>query len=144
MVGAIPPLADQRVDRPVDHELSGATGDPGGQATATCQVLSGLAGVGKTQAAAALAWRLWDARQVDLLVWVSAASRSAILARFADAFARVTGVDDAEHGAERFLAWLTEPHRHPWLVVLDNLDDPDDLTGLWPPVTVGGKTVVTT
>jgi hypothetical protein len=32
----------------------------------------------------------------------------------------------------------------PWLVVLDDLADPADLTGLWPPVTPSGRTVVTT
>jgi hypothetical protein len=79
------------------------------------------------------------------VVWVTAISRTAIVASFADAAARVTGIDDSEldHGAARFLAWLAEPHQRQWLIVFDNLDNPDDLTGLWPPTTTGGHTVVT-
>ncbi|MFI5893780.1 FxSxx-COOH system tetratricopeptide repeat protein [Actinoplanes sp. NPDC051513] len=111
-----------------------------------CQVLAGLGGVGKTQLAAALAHRLWDNGHVDLIVWITATSRTAILTGYADAAARITGIDDAEpdQAAARFLGWLNEPHQRRWLIVLDNLDDPNDLTGLWPPTTTGGHTVVTT
>ncbi len=89
-VGIVPPLANQRLNRVADFELAEALA----HASATvpvCQVLTGLGGVGKTQVVAALARRLWDARRVDLLVWVTAASRTAILTGLAEAAARVTG-----------------------------------------------------
>jgi hypothetical protein len=72
-----------------------------------------------------------DDRQVDLLVWVTAASRTAVLTGYADAHARITGPDDTDltHAAQRFLTWLAEPHDRRWIIVLDNLDDPDDLIG---------------
>ncbi|WP_344619641.1 tetratricopeptide repeat protein [Dactylosporangium salmoneum] len=145
LVGAVPPLADRRVDRPADRHLADAVAHAGGTGV-MCQVLSGLGGVGKTQVAAALAHQVWNTGQVDLLVWVTATSRTAILTGFAQAAARVTGVDDTdpERGAAHLLGWLAEPHQRRWLIVLDNLDSPDDLTGLWPPTTAFGRTVVTT
>jgi hypothetical protein len=142
----MPPPAHQRVERPADQDLADAVADPGGSTVVLCQVLAGLGGVGKTQVAAALAHRLWNARQIDLLVWLTAASRTAVLTGYADAHSRVTGSDETglEHAAQRFLAWLAEPHSRRWLIVLDDLDDPDDLIGLWPPDVPGGLTVVTT
>ncbi|MEU8186366.1 tetratricopeptide repeat protein [Micromonospora carbonacea] len=106
---------------------------------------AGLGGVGKTQLAAALAHRLWDTKDVDLLVWVSATSRSAVLTAYTQAAGDITGVDDADsdQAAARFLAWLSSAERR-WLVVLDDVTDPNDLRGLWPPVTGWGRTVVTT
>ncbi|MGN9779316.1 NB-ARC domain-containing protein [Micromonospora sp. H33] len=108
-------------------------------------VLSGLGGVGKTQLAAALAERAWADGKIDLLVWVTASSRHAILAGYAQVAAEVLGVDgtDQDQAASQLLAWLAATHRR-WLVVLDNLADPADLHQLWPPLTDNGRTVVTT
>lgn len=144
-VGALPAPAGQRVDRPADRDLAAAVAD-GEQTVVLCQLLVGQGGVGKTQLAAALAHRLWDDQRVDLLVWITATSRTAILTGYADAAARTTGIDDSEadHAATRFLGWLNEPHQRRWLIVLDDLDDPNDLIGLWPPSTTAGRTVVTT
>jgi hypothetical protein len=49
-----------------------------------------------------------------------------------------------EQSAVRFLSWLAEPHDRRWLIVIDDLTDPNDLSGLWPPATPWGRTVVTT
>ncbi|GAA3448440.1 hypothetical protein GCM10018962_02730 [Dactylosporangium matsuzakiense] len=110
-----------------------------------CQIVAGLGGVGKTQLAANLAHRWWQQQRVDLLVWVTATSRTAVLTRYAHTAADVTGVEDPDpvDGALRFLAWLTRTN-HRWLIVLDDLTDPADLQGLWPPSTAAGHTVVTT
>ncbi|WP_375735562.1 tetratricopeptide repeat protein [Polymorphospora lycopeni] len=107
--------------------------------------MAGLGGVGKTQLAANLADQLWRARQVDLLMWVTAASRSNVLTSYAQTAADVTGVedDDPDRGAARLLAWLASTDRR-WLIVLDDLADPADLRSLWPPTTTTGRTVVTT
>src|SRR5580692_2661465 len=91
-------------------------------------------GTGKTQLAAALAHQLWDSRAVDLLVWVKASTRNAILTGYALTLADLGAADPGDDlltGAQRFLAWLSRTERR-WLVVLDDLADPADLDGLWP------------
>lgn len=101
-------------------------------------VLSGLGGVGKTQLAARHAETLWAAGEIRLLVWVSATSRDAITSAYADAAAKLTGQDG---DARAFLEWLGST-AEPWLVVLDDVQAPADLNGLWPPA--GGRVVATT
>jgi tetratricopeptide (TPR) repeat protein len=89
---------------------------------------------GKTQLAAAFAESLWQSRELDLLVWIQASSRAAVLSGYAAATAAATGRDQAsscESVAAQFLGWLGETSRS-WLVVLDDVADPADLDGLWP------------
>ncbi|GAA2781180.1 hypothetical protein GCM10010441_02550 [Kitasatospora paracochleata] len=116
---------------------------------ARCRILVGTAGAGKTQLAASEARTAWQAGQLDLLVWITADSRAAILTAYARAITEITGRDlaDPEQGAREFLAWLRpggagETVRR--LIVLDGLVDPDDLRGLWPPDHPVGRTLVTT
>jgi tetratricopeptide (TPR) repeat protein len=89
---------------------------------------------GKTQFAVHYAESLWRASDVDLLVWVSAGSRAAVLSGFVAA-AAATGVGlaatDADAMAVRFAEWLGTTSRR-WLVVFDDLSATADLTGLWP------------
>ncbi|WP_306334991.1 tetratricopeptide repeat protein [Streptomyces sp. KL118A] len=125
------------------------------------QVLSGTGGVGKTQLAARYARDLLRSGEVDLLLWVTAVKREAVVAAYAQAAEDVLGITlaDSEQAAARFLAWL-EP-RPPggdgeqgpgWMVVLDDLADPVDLLAdpvtpriaLWPPAGPHGRTLVTT
>ena len=91
-------------------------------------------GTGKTQLAAYLAESLWRARQVELLVWVTATSRASVLASYAQAFADRAGAapaGDAETAAARLVGWLATTGQR-WLVVLDDVAAPADLEGLWP------------
>jgi hypothetical protein len=80
---------------------------------------------------------MWSAREVDLLVWIHAASRAAVVAGYARAAADVELVpqDEAEGAAEasarRFLGWLERTDRR-WAVVLDGVASAADLDGLWP------------
>ena len=93
-----------------------------------------LRSTGKSQLAAAFAESLWHARELDLLVWIAATSRAAVLSGYAEAMATATGRDQAtscESVAAQFVTWLGETSRR-WLVVLDDLADPADLDGLWP------------
>ncbi|WP_344178952.1 tetratricopeptide repeat protein [Streptomyces albidochromogenes] len=120
-------------------------------------MLSGTGGVGKTQLAAHHARTAWQAGAVDLLVWVTATSRNAVLSAYAEAAVTVTdpddpqraGLDDPERAAVRFLAWAQSTDRR-WLIVLDDVSDPAHLNGtdgrsdLWPPARPNGRTVVTT
>ncbi|MGY0234002.1 FxSxx-COOH system tetratricopeptide repeat protein [Longispora urticae] len=132
-VGVVPAAANGFQDRAIEVLTEGTT-----------WVLSGLGGVGKTQWAVGYARRRWADRDVDLLLWVNAASRPQVLSAYATA-ARVVlrASEDVEEAAERFLAWLAGTERR-WLVVLDDVRSPGDLAGLWPPDGPGATTVVTT
>ena len=145
--GAVPPLADGHSprletgaglvsalarDETVVLTPPAGPGGPGPQE-------HGRGGTGKTQLAAALAHLLWETRAVDLLVWVTATSRDAIVTAYAQALADIgiTDLDeDPEAAAPRFLTWLAETGR-PWLVIFDDLVDPADLAGLWPQGSAG-------
>ncbi|WP_051385562.1 hypothetical protein [Actinokineospora inagensis] len=137
-VGVIPPRALAFQHRPEVDRLRAA---PGGT-----RLLTGTGGVGKTQLAADHARNLWAQGELDVLVWISASSRQAIVAGYAQAGLEVLAADP-DQAARAFLAWL-EPKagQRPcrWLVVLDDLADPADLRGLWPPNSPHGRTVVTT
>ncbi|WP_370964826.1 tetratricopeptide repeat protein [Amycolatopsis sp. cg9] len=108
-------------------------------------VVSGLGGVGKTQVALNYAQRLWTTGRLDVWVWVTAGSREAIVSSYAHLAADLTGVEDTnpERGAQRLLEWLAASTAR-WLIVLDDVQNPADLRGLWPPATPGGRVVVTT
>jgi hypothetical protein len=114
------------------------------------QVLAGMGGTGKTQLAAAYARWAWR-EGAGLLVWVNAVSRDAIVAAYADATLALglPGADprDPERSAQAFLAWAETTTSCWWLVVLDDVQQPGDLTGLWPPAAesaAGGQVLVTT
>lgn len=148
--GLIPPLADSYTPRSETGLSLAGSLSPGETAVLVtaddaARALGGLGGTGKTQLAAAIAHTLWDQRAVDLLVWVTASGRDAVLTSYAQAHADV-GAPDTGEGPERaasdFLTWLTQASR-PWLAVLDDLTDPAVLDGLWP-WGPSGRVVVTT
>jgi tetratricopeptide (TPR) repeat protein len=90
-------------------------------------------GTGKTQLAVGFAHAMWSSGAVDLLVWVTAGNRTAIIAGYAQAAAdlNLAAGETAESGAQRFLDWLRRADQ-PWAVVLDGVTSPPDLDGLWP------------
>ncbi|HUZ52350.1 MAG TPA: tetratricopeptide repeat protein [Streptosporangiaceae bacterium] len=155
MSGLVPPLAEGFVARPESAPGLGQVLAPG-----ACVALTPARAVraavapgspdwpgscGKTQLAVYLAESMWNSRELDLLVWVTATSRASILSAYTAAAAAVIGIDpagDAETVAARFLGWLAETSR-PWLVVLDDLSAPADAEGLWP-AGRAGRTLVTT
>jgi hypothetical protein len=109
-------------------------------------VLSGMGGVGKTQLAAAYARQALE-RGVGVVVWVTAASGQAVIDAYANA-ANGLGLHgcegrDAEEDARRFLAWTATTDRE-WLVVLDDIQDPDDVAEWWPPADAKGRVLATT
>ncbi len=149
--GLLPPLVDSYVPRQ-ETGLGVAAGLPLGETIvlapaddAAGRSLGGLGGTGKTQLARAIAHTAWDQRVTDLLMWVTPASRDAVVVSYAQAL-RGIGLPDAGEGPERsaarFLAWLADTDR-PWLVVLDDLADAAVMEGLWP-CGPAGRVVVTT
>ncbi|MEV0088703.1 tetratricopeptide repeat protein, partial [Saccharopolyspora sp. NPDC050642] len=166
LVGVVPQLANSFQQRTLSEELAQAVecdgasvgsqpapGDTSGHSRH--HILTGLGGGGKTQLAAQLAQRFlrqWhqskDNHQLDLLVWITADSREAVVNGYARAAIDV-GADEqsklkdltAEQACQKFQAWLATTSKR-WLIILDDLQNPRDLNGLWPPET--GHTVVTT
>ncbi|MEV0701076.1 tetratricopeptide repeat protein [Saccharopolyspora sp. NPDC050389] len=162
----VPQLANSFQQRTLSEELAQAVerdgasvgsqpapGDTSGHSRH--HILTGLGGGGKTQLAAQLAQRFlrqWhqpkDNHQLDLLVWITADSKEAVVNGYARAAIDV-GADEqsklkdltAEQACQKFQAWLATTSKR-WLIILDDLQNPRDLNGLWPPDT--GHTVVTT
>ncbi|SCK61865.1 Tetratricopeptide repeat-containing protein [Streptomyces sp. AmelKG-E11A] len=146
-VGVIPLRARSFQHRGAVDQLA-ARVDGGGTAVLS-QVLTGMGGVGKTQLAADYARTAWEYGGLDVLVWVTASTREAVVAAYAQAGVELCRADpgDPERAARSFLAWLTpkagaRPCR--WLIVLDDVTDPADLRGLWPPAGGHGRTLITT
>jgi tetratricopeptide (TPR) repeat protein len=139
-IGEIPPLTDGFTDRP---DTGGGLADvlvPGSAAVlvpdpAVVQTLPNWPGAcGKTQMAVMIAESLWRSRAIDGLIWISATSRAAVMSGFVQASLAATGLEPtgtANSVAVRFVSWLGET-RLPWLVVLDDVPESVDLTGLWP------------
>ena len=93
-----------------------------------------LGASGKTQLAAYVSESLWRSGTIDVLVWISATDRAAILSGYTHASVAVSGIDPAagsESVAARFLNWLNDTGQR-WLVVLDDIPDPKELDDLWP------------
>ena len=150
LAGIVPPLADSYYQRPETGLALRSGLYPGdivvlthGEETAVAPAAQG--GTGKTQLAVAYTHALWSMRAVEVLVWVTATSRDAIITGYAEAADVVGGADlgsGAEAAADRFVAWMAQT-RHPWALVMDDLSDPDDLTDLWP-AGPAGQVVITT
>jgi tetratricopeptide (TPR) repeat protein len=139
-IGEVPPLAEGVTDRP---DTAGGLADvlaPGSAMAlvpdpAVAEILPNWPGAcGKTQIAVMIAESLWRSRAIDGLIWISVTDRAAVLSGFVQASVAATGLQPtgtADSVAVRFVSWLSET-RQPWLVVLDDLPETADLTGLWP------------
>jgi tetratricopeptide (TPR) repeat protein len=138
--GEVPPLAEGYTDRPdtargiVDALVPGVTLAlvPG---SAFAEGPSNWLGAcGKTQIAVIIAESLWRSPRIDALIWISATNRASVLSGYVQASTAAFGIEPAgtaESIAARLLSWLSATDQ-PWLVVLDDLQDPTDLDGLWP------------
>ncbi|WP_405458991.1 tetratricopeptide repeat protein [Streptomyces sp. NBC_00101] len=119
--------------------LDAAFEEPGG---VVLRAVSGLGGVGKSALAAH-----WAAEHATdrLRWWISADSAAAVetgLAGLARALQPGLAGLPQELQRERALAWLAA-HDH-WLLVLDNVDHPDDVRPLLDRLGGGGRVLITT
>ncbi|MCK2243721.1 MULTISPECIES: FxSxx-COOH system tetratricopeptide repeat protein [unclassified Crossiella] len=149
--GALPPRAhafQHRLEATQLRAVSAAHGTA--VLVGSCShLVRGLGGVGKTQLAAEHARTLWNDGALDLLMWITATSRDAILTAYAHAASERHPRSSAalpqatELLAQRWLSLLNTTSLR-WLVVLDDVQDPADIFGLWPPHCPNGQVVVTT
>ena len=137
LTGSVPPLAPFYHARQ-ETGFGLADGLRPAETTLLVPALPGTGGTGKTQLAVGFAHAMWSARAVDLLAWVPAGNRTAIIAGYARAAADLelpdgeeAGDDTADSAARRFLTWLRGTERR-WAVVLDGVTSPVDVAGLWP------------
>jgi tetratricopeptide (TPR) repeat protein len=151
-VGDMPPFAEGFSDRPdtargiLDALVPGSTIAlvPGSEFAEGKQ--NWLGASGKTQIAVLLAETLWRSGDVDVVVWISATSRSAVLSGYVQAWVAATGIEPtgtAESVAAQFVSWLARTSQ-PWLVVLDDLPNVDELDGLWPEGPAGRLLITST
>lgn len=143
--GEPPMLATAFQERPAAEQQLESALAPTGSTIVVTQVLSGDGGIGKTQLAAKAFERASSPRAYDLCLWITAASREAIITWYARVMGRIeaeTDADDPNAAAQRFLTWLRET-KIAWFIVFDDLADPSDIEGLWPAGPTG-RTLVTT
>jgi len=147
--GIVPPLADFFYTRTESGPDLATTLRPGETAVLTHGDDTSIApaaqgGTGKTQLAVEFTHSVWNARMVEVLVWVTATNREAVVTSFAEAAGTVDAIttEGAEAAAARFVTWL-EHTRRPWALVIDDLRDPADLGKLWP-AGQAGRVVITT
>lgn len=141
MVGRPPTAAAALRERPeLAGRIDAAIADP----AVSRVILTGMGGVGKSQLASAALHRAREQSSATVLVWVQASSRMSVSVTYARAWRALTAIGatgdlnaplapaDDELSADLFLAWLQNPSAT-WLVILDDVADPGDLRGLWPP-----------
>ncbi len=149
--GDVPPLAEAYTDRPDtargirDALVPGSTVALVPGPAFTEGPSNWLGACGKTQIAVIIAESLWRSGAIDVLIWISATSRASVLSAYMQASAAATGIEPtgtAESVAARFISWLTTSR--PWLVVLDDLLETEDLDGLWPEGPAGRVLITST
>ncbi len=148
--GIVPPLADFFYTRTESGPDLAAAVRPGETVVLTHGADLPVApaaqgGTGKTQLAVEFTHAMWTAHMVEVLVWVTATNREAVVTSLAEAANAVDAsnpAEGAEAAAARFVTWL-EHTRRPWALVIDDLHDLTDLANLWP-AGQAGRVVITT
>ena len=139
-VGEVPPLAEGSTDRPDTADGIADLLVPGSAVAIVPNpapadgLPNWLGACGKTQIAVMIAESLWRSNVIDALIWISVTNRAAVLSGFVQASVAATGLEPtgtADSVAVRFVSWLGETPQ-PWLVVLDDVPETVDLSGLWP------------
>ena len=99
-----------------------------------------------TSLAATLAHECHDVQAADLVLWVTATGRDAVITGYAQALHDMGEGpyqgESPEQAADRFLDLLKRPDLR-WLVVLDDVAEPAAVDGLWP-AGPSGRVLVTT
>jgi tetratricopeptide (TPR) repeat protein len=148
--GTVPPLADTYYSRTETGPDLANTLHPGetvvlvpGEDSGSAPAAQG--GTGKTQLAVEFTHAIWNARVVEVLIWVSASNHESVITGFAQAANTVDASqpgEGAEMAAARFISWLAHTRR-PWALVIDDLADTAHLQGLWP-AGASGRILITT
>jgi tetratricopeptide (TPR) repeat protein len=146
LTGDVPPIADPYFPRQETGHGLAAGLRPGDVVVLTDDASFGTGGgTGKTQLAVEFAHAMWNAAAADVLIWVTASSREAVVTGYAQAAVAVGAADaedQAEAAASRLVSWLASIRR-PWALIIDDLAQVSDLESLWPGGP-SGQVVITT
>ena len=125
---------------------TGAGAADDGQVTVISQAISGLGGVGKSAIARQLCRRVRRLRRYRRgIFWLLGESTSALQKGYHDMASQLAlDVDPATANADRdaVFAWMRSCDG--WLLVVDNVDEPEAVTAFMPPRDARGNIVVTT
>jgi transcriptional regulator with XRE-family HTH domain len=116
---------------------------PGVKTTALTQSISGLGGIGKTQVAAEYAHQY--AEQYEAVLWIQADSLEVAMAAGLQLATQVLGLpeqQEAEQQIAEVKRWLQK--RHGWLLILDNVEDPETTLSIFVPSKHQGSVLITT
>jgi tetratricopeptide (TPR) repeat protein/transcriptional regulator with XRE-family HTH domain len=116
---------------------------PGGRTTALTQAISGLGGIGKTQVAVEYAHRC--AHDYEAVLWLQADSWQILTVeclRLAIEDLGLPEQQEADKQVEEVKRWL-QTHRR-WLLILDNVEEPQEILPRFLPTKHQGSVLVTT
>ena len=116
---------------------------PGGTTTALTQAIGGLGGIGKTQVAVEYAHRY--ASFYEAVLWLPADSWETLTAACLHLATEVLGLpeqQEAEKQVEEVKRWLQK--RRGWLLILDNVEKPQEILSAFVPSKHQGSVLITT
>ena len=116
---------------------------PGEKATALTQSISGLGGIGKTQTAVEYAHRYGE--QYEAVLWIQADSQEVAMVGLLRLATEVLGLPEQQEAEQQIAAvmrWLQK--RHNWLLIFDNVEDPQAILSTFVPSKHQGSVLITT
>lgn len=116
---------------------------PGAKTTALTQSISGLGGIGKTQVAIEYAHRYGE--YYTAILWIPADSLEVATAVWLQVATHVLGLPEQQEAEQQIAAvkrWLQK--RHNWLLILDNVEDPQSILSAFVPSKHQGSVLITT
>lgn len=116
---------------------------PGAKASALTQSISGLAGIGKTQVALEYALRYGE--YYKAVLWITADSLEIATANLLRLATEVLGLPEQQEAAQQIAVvkmWLQRQQN--WLLILDNVKDPQQILSTFIPTKHQGSVLITT
>src|SRR5262249_39052252 len=116
---------------------------PGGRTTALTQAISGLGGIGKTRVAVEYAHRY--SQYYEAILWLQADSWEILTASCLHLATEILGLpeqQEAQRQVEAVKRWL-QTH-HGWLLILDNVENPQQILPSFLPSKHQGSVLITT
>ena len=116
---------------------------PGAEATALTQSISGLGGIGKTQVAVEYAHRYGE--YYEAVLWIQADSQETATVAYLQLASQVLGLREqqkAEQQIAEVKCWLQK--HHGWLLIFDNVEDPEAILSTFIPSKHRGSVLITT